>query len=151
MKQQDKIKKRFWNKVKKGDDCWEWVGAKLRGGYGSFRVNRKNTIQAHRFSYQINKGNISKGLYVLHTCDNPSCVNPKHLWCGTQLENMKDCYNKGRVAKGEKAWNCKLKQTQVEEIKRKYSKGNITQRKLAQQYNIDPSHISRIVNNKRRK
>ena len=147
---QNKIKKRFWDKVKKGDNCWEWLGAKARGNYGDFKVNKKN-ILAHRFSYQINKGKISKGLYILHTCDNPSCVNPEHLWQGTQLENMRDCHNKGRGARGKKIWNYKLKQVQVNEIRKKYNKGKITQRELAKQYNVDSSHISKIINKKRRK
>ena len=147
---QNKIKKRFWDKVKKGDNCWEWLGAKARGNYGDFKVNKKN-ILAHRFSYQINKGKISKGLYILHTCDNPSCVNPEHLWQGTQLENMRDCHNKGRGARGKKIWNYKLKKVQVNEIRKKYNKGKITQRELAKQYNVDSSHISNIINKKRRK
>ena len=64
-------------------------------GYGSFGVNGKTTA-AHRYSYQIHTGQIPKGFVICHTCDTPSCVNPDHLWAGTQSENMKDMFNKNR-------------------------------------------------------
>ena len=93
---------RFWKSVdKKGEnECWEWVGGTVTGGYGKFSVNRKYT-RVHRFSYELHKGKIPKGegyhgMCVCHSCDNPLCVNPKHLRLGTQKENIQEMFTKGR-------------------------------------------------------
>lgn len=93
----------FWTKVHKlgPDECWEWLGSKDKDGYG--RYNMKPTrYGAHRISYQIENGTIPPGQVICHTCDNPGCVNPKHLFAGTQLDNIKDMDNKGR--RGHRAW-----------------------------------------------
>jgi len=76
--------------------CWEWTATLDQSGYGllGYEGSMKG---AHRFSYKIYKGEIPKGLYVLHKCDNPPCVNPEHLFLGTQKDNMDDMYNKGRA------------------------------------------------------
>ena len=74
--------------------CWIWTGSKDKDGYGLFHA-RPNHQKAHRFSYELFKGAIGKDLLVCHKCDNPSCVNPKHLWLGTYHDNLKDMYNKG--------------------------------------------------------
>ena len=94
--------KRFWEKVnKKGEDaCWEWTGAKQKNNYGSFckrgGKSFKKTQLAHRVSYVINTGELEKGKCVCHTCDNPSCVKPQHLFQASQKENIKDCIDKNR-------------------------------------------------------
>lgn len=82
-------------RVKSG--CWEWTGGKNRGGYGQLRVDGgRNKTPAHRFSYELHVGPIPEGMKVCHSCDNPGCVNPDHLWVGTQADNVHDMMAKGR-------------------------------------------------------
>lgn len=101
---------RFEKKIKK-EDCWVWIGAKNQKGYGLFRISGGKTIAAHRFSYLLYNGEIGE-MNVLHKCDNPSCVNPKHLFLGTNQDNVDDKMKKGRH-------NCRrvLSDKQVEEIR----------------------------------
>jgi hypothetical protein len=94
------LKDRFDRHVeKRADGCWEWTGAKTRGGYGSLGYERK-TYRANRAAYLAYVGEIPPGMMVLHKCDNPSCVNPDHLWLGTHRENMADAVRKDRVFRG---------------------------------------------------
>ena len=88
---------KFWSYVKKSNDCWIWLAYKDKDGYGTFRVGDKK-YRAHRISYFLSRGNVPH-LYVCHSCDNPSCVNPDHLWEGTNSENQLDCSKKGRKPK----------------------------------------------------
>jgi hypothetical protein len=76
--------------------CWEWQGATTKRGYGHLSFASKHVL-AHRLMFTLTKGEIGEGLHVCHTCDNPPCINPKHLWAGTHSENMKDAYSKGRL------------------------------------------------------
>lgn len=88
----------FWKYAdRRGDDeCWPWLGVRDNHGYG--RVNFMTTaIKAHRVSYEMRHGPIPDGLVIRHSCDNPNCVNPKHLSTGTQSQNMKDASSRGRL------------------------------------------------------
>jgi hypothetical protein len=85
--------------------CWEWIGQRWKSGYGYLRPNRK-IVSAHRYIYEELVGPIPDGLDLLHSCDNPGCVNPDHLRPGTHSENMKEAYRKGRKSqRGEKNGN----------------------------------------------
>lgn len=81
------------------DGCWYWIGYVCKDGYGRMNIiqNERNfPVKAHRLAYQIYKGEIPDGMYVLHSCDNPRCVNPDHLSIGTQKDNIQDMFRKGR-------------------------------------------------------
>ena len=140
---------RFWSKVaiKEFSDCWEWLGSKKVSGYGQLMLNYYN-FYSHRISWQIHNGPIPKGLFVLHKCDNPSCVNPKHLFLGTQLDNMRDRNKKGRAPLGEKS-NCNvLTNEKVLKIKQLYQKENKKQGEIAKLFNVSPQLIWNIIHQK---
>ncbi len=112
---------RFWAKVQVGPGCWEWTGAKTSWGYGSLGVKCERTIRtvgAHRLSYLLHHGEIPAGLFVRHTCDNPSCVNPGHLLLGTHAQNVEDKVRRGRLPdqRGEKNPYNKLNADAVRQI-----------------------------------
>ncbi len=109
---------RFWLKVEKTDTCWLWTDKHNRGGYGWVYAGKSfHTNLAHRISYILTNGPIPKNLHVLHHCDNPPCVNPAHLFLGTQADNNRDMYAKGRAARisarGERSPRARLTSTQV--------------------------------------
>lgn len=88
---------RFFDKINKTDSCWLWIAAKRgEAGYGCMKFEGK-LVDAHRISYRIHTGSIPKGFVVCHSCDNRLCVNPNHLFLGTQKDNMQDCLRKGRL------------------------------------------------------
>ena len=97
------LETRFWSKVdiKGNDECWEWKARRNHKGYGVFK-NKGKSEQAHRIAWKLTHGEIPVGTFILHTCDNPPCNNPSHLWNGTNDDNMKDMVKKNRQAKGEK-------------------------------------------------
>jgi hypothetical protein len=143
------LKERFEAKFVKGDGCWEWTACKDRGGYGQFGFAGRQE-GAHRVSYQMYVGELPDGLCVLHHCDNPSCVNPAHLFLGTNADNTRDCLSKGRVVSsfGENNGKSKLTTTQISEIRKMYAAGTI-QRVIAKEFGVTRACICHIVLYKR--
>lgn len=90
------LKIKFDKKVIKKDACWEWLGLKACHGYGTMVGIDNILMRAHRISFLIYNGSIPDGMNVLHSCDNPPCTNPKHLFLGTQKDNIMDMIQKGR-------------------------------------------------------
>jgi transposase-like protein len=129
---------RFWARVVKGDGCWEWGGARNRAGYGKIMVQRA-VIPAHRFSWQLTNGPIPEGLYVLHTCDNPPCVNPAHLFVGTHSDNMADM-----VAKGRDRGNRHVSAESARLIREANFRG-VEQSEIAREFGIAQTTVSHIV------
>ena len=139
-----KVEDQFWPHVKKTDGCWIWMAGKTSAGYGTM-CRHKKRLYAHRISYELHCGKIPKGKHVLHKCDNPSCVNPEHLFLGNPLINAHDKIRKGRQP-GAKA--C-LTDKEIAEI-RKLSFEGSSNKKIAELFNVSQPYVSRVINFKRR-
>ena len=136
----------YQSKVIKKTGCWEWKGSLDKDGYPQICAGHTKA-KGHRVSYEIHKGEILDGLHVCHTCDNPTCTNPEHLWLGTKKDNEIDKKKKNRVSKGENRWNSKLKDSNIVEIRYKLSIG-VSGSRLAKDYNVTNMVISSIKNGK---
>lgn len=131
-------------KVGKPDECWEWLGGTAGGGYGVFWFSGR-LIKAARFAFWFTTGVYPGKLNVCHSCDNRLCVNPKHLWLGTQQENMQDAAKKGHLAGRHPG--AKLTEKEVHEIRARRESG-ISARQLAVEYNVTAWQIRAIVRRK---
>jgi len=139
--------KNFYAKIDKSSDCWEWTAAKFSNGYGAFQLGKGKTVRAHRLMWQLqNNREISSKEFVCHKCDNPSCVNPDHLFLGDALVNNLDMISKGRNRhlSGEENPMAKLTNKQSLEI----LKDPRTQQQIADDYGVSRPLISLIKNRK---
>lgn len=130
------------------DGCHYWTARCFDNGYGQFKVNYKN-LKAHRASYMFYKGEIPSGMIVCHSCDNPKCVNPDHLFLGTNKDNYNDMVKKGRkwpITYGEDAHHTKLNEGQVKEILS--LKGVLSQSKIAKKFGVSQGNIWWILSGK---
>lgn len=141
-------KDRFMNMVEMepNSGCWLWSGYVTKWGYGAFRHNGK-TLLSHRVSYSMHVGEIPAGMLACHKCDVPSCVNPDHLFLGSQTDNMQDMLQKGRFvpSRGQKNGCAKLTENDVLAIR---SASGISQKCLARKFGVSPTLISVIRSNK---
>ena len=140
------IRERFFKYVNKEKDCWIWTASKNWQGYGKIGVNYKD-YRAHRLSWIIHHGHIPKGKLVLHRCDNPSCVNPNHLYIGNYKDNSNDCSVRGRrrVLVGEETGNSKLTNRIVSKIRNMNIFNLSDQEKVAKRYKIGRSTIRDVI------
>lgn len=125
------------------DECWLWQGYIGQNGYGYAHIDYKDWL-AHRLSFAVNKGPIPDGLLVLHKCDNPPCVNPKHLFLGTHQDNMTDKVRKGRQPRGEQNSNVKLNDQLVAQIRQELAERTQTNTAIAMRYGVGRKAIDAI-------
>lgn len=123
--------------------CWLWTGRQDRDGYGRWNFDGKEMF-AHRFAYDIYYKDLDPKLVIMHSCDNPPCVNPEHLSQGTQKDNMQDAAKKGRKPSGSKNPNSKLNEYQVEKIRQFYKVG-LSIEELSKTFNVSRRQIFNIV------
>ena len=142
----------FWSHVKNdcANGCWEWQSCLMSSGYGRITINGKPK-SAHRVSYALHHPltiNLldEPMICVCHKCDNPKCCNPAHLFLGSSADNTRDRNEKGRQAKGMQTGTAKMTEQQVLEIRSKYNKkSKITLLKIANEYDVSKSLISKII------
>ena len=138
---------RFWAYVsrRRGKGvCWEWTGTVISTGYGKIHLGPGQPGLAHRYSYELHYGPIPAGLFVCHHCDNRRCVNPRHLFCGTQQDNVDDMEAKGRAVKrgahGETNGGARLAEAAVRDIRA----SSDAAQKIAEQHGVSVSLIYAI-------
>lgn len=140
---------RFWANVDKDGlvhpkvgKCWLWLGGVYPNGYGYFRIGGKS-VYAHRYSYSLHNGRIENNLHVCHTCDTKICVNPSHLFLGSNDDNRADSVAKGRQARGESHGHAKLTEDDVRAIRRLFRKGSSAA--LAKKFGVSFQTIYLVV------
>lgn len=131
-----------------GSNCWKWIGAKKRSGYGNFYMHGKY-LGAHRASFVLFRGDIPASTYICHSCDNPSCVNPDHLFVGTPKQNQEDMTRKGRDTrkKGAGHYLSKLDDDKVVEIRLRREHGD-SLKDIASAYDVSEATISLVARRK---
>lgn len=149
------LEERFWQHVTKSDGCWEWQGKRGVSGYGV--ICFRNTLRvASRVSWEIHNGPIPEGLFACHHCDNPLCVNPDHLFLGTNSDNFRDMLAKGRHTfqkhpgqnKGEGHPGVRLTEAQVLEIRRLGREGQLFPHEIAMRFPVKTCTVRAILHRK---
>lgn len=137
---------RFWAKVDKSGDCWEWTAYTERIGYGKFGVGGKRTALAHRVSWYIAHGFLPADMCVCHRCDNRKCVRPDHLFLGSIADNARDKAEKGRSSRlpGEMHPRAILSEVQVREIRRRFDAGERCTANFAKEFGVGPGTLYAI-------
>lgn len=139
--------------VKDGSGCWLWTASRQKDGYGIFKSYFFGEELAHRVAFRLFRGDIAEGLNVLHRCDTPQCVNPEHLFVGTQRENIADMVSKGRQRAprraGESSPMAKITSEDVSEIRHAYRKGQTSLKSIGSRFGISEAQVHNIVNFKR--
>lgn len=140
------VEQRFWSKVDKLGDCWDWQANKDYKGYGSFVFNGKQQ-KAHRVAWELTYGRIPDSLHCLHRCDRPSCVRPDHLFLGTNADNMADMVRKGRNKphKGVNNNKAKLTEDQVKQIREIHFAGKATLSEIGLMFKVSGVQVGNIV------
>ncbi len=138
------MSRNFFKHIFKTPKCWEWTASLDGDGYGKTKIG-KRFLQAHRASWEIHNGPIPNGLWVLHKCDNPKCVNPDHLYLGNHLQNVRDRQDRGRAACGERTGNSKLSNESVIHIRKLASDGALTHQAIADKFSVTQGTITKIV------
>lgn len=138
---------RYYSPVGPADECWIWTGA-LNKGYGSMSMPGSLKREAHIVAWEIANGELANGRIVRHSCDNPPCTNPAHLFLGTHADNVADKVAKGRQSRGGNHGHAKLTDEQVCEIRDLYETGAWTQMDLAKIFHVSRPLVSLVVNRK---
>jgi hypothetical protein len=141
---------RFLKKVypEPNTGCWLWGGFFDKKGYGRVFYPRLKIASPHRLSYLLYKGEFDRSLLVCHSCDNPACVNPDHLFLGTNQDNIDDRNKKGRSAKGVNCASSKVTPEQVLEMRIIYDSGEMNTVQIGKKFGINSQQVGKIVNRK---
>lgn len=139
------VEQRFWAKVQKTPGCWLWTGAKHPTGHGMFVAFGGRVVPSHAFALELQIGYPTpEGKEACHRCDNPPCVNPRHIYYGTRQENVDDAWARGRYPIGSARPAAKLHEDQVIEIRERYALGDDT-KELAKEFGIKVPTLKHIV------